>query len=217
MKNYYNQSSFLIVISLVILSVFSSCKNGNEKKSNNLFFINAGNGNSFAGQGNNSSSTDNLYANNLSNYKSRANVSMANASSGLDLPTMTTPSPIDVSVDVQNTTQHSGSLSSNNKYSQLSQSNSFKSTSANNLNQESELVADINSTIKERTVSIGSEKANTKLNSKSTAASSKVSPQKADEKPGEPGYTGNLPVGDGIWILLSFVCAYAGKKFLLTF
>jgi len=215
MKNYYNQSTFLIVISLVILSLFSSCKS-EGRDSDSKFSKNAGNAFSLGGHGSNTSSTNNLYAGNLSNYKSKANSSASNTATGLDMPSVSAPSAKIVETDVQNTAQSNVSMSGNNTRNQ-SQSNGFKSSSANSgSNQGSALVADINSTIKERTVTTGSVKSNVKSSSKSSAAA-KAGAQKVGEKPGEPGYVGpSLPIGDGIWILLSFVCVYSGRKLFFS-
>ncbi|MEI8086523.1 MAG: hypothetical protein WCG93_09945 [Paludibacter sp.] len=206
MKNYYNQSTFLIVISIMMLSVFSSCKSEGDKKSKSLFSINAGNENSFGGHGSSTSASDNLYANNLSNYKSKANTSGSSAASGLDMPSMAAPSARIEEADMQNAARSRTTSTSSNVNQNQNQSNGFKSSNTD-LNQGFALVADANTTIKERTVITKGEKASLK----SSAASSKAKPHKVDGLPGEVGL-GSLPMGDGIWILLSFVCVYAGKK-----
>ncbi len=206
MKNYNNQSSFLIVISMVMLSIFSSCTSSNDKSKSN-FSSNAGNGSSLVGHGSNTSSSDNLYASNFSNYKARANSSASNSASGLDMPSVSAPSAVIVEANVQNAPKSNVSISI--------QSKSFKTSKASST--QSVLVADINSTIKERTVTTVETKSTAKTSAKTSAASSKSGPKKAGELPGEPGYGGpTLPIGDGIWILMSFIGVYAGRKLFFT-
>ena len=202
MKIHSNTTVFFIVMSLVMVSLFSSCGSSGSKTKNSLFASEkvektlSGNGEMFGG--------------NLSNFKGHAS-SSANASSGINMPgSLSAPSASIAKADVENVPQQTVSRNSADAASNYNrnQSQTFKSANVASINNQINTpVVDINSSLKTSTALV----AKTTTKGKISAAKANNGPQK-----GKPNGPGSLPVGDGTYILLLLLVGYRVTKRVKT-
>ena len=206
MKDSSNNAVILIILAVALSAIFA-VMHFTDRPSNSAQQFSGTKGGSSKGINLNSGGAD-MYSDNLSGYKARANTgSTAAATSGINLPaSVAAPAATIVQTDVQTVPQKQvarASASAASFYTQA-QSKTFKTANIDNQAlQQNVPKADINSTIKARTTEIA-----TKTTKKTTAASTKKGPQKAGGKPANPGLGGSLPVGDGTWILMLMSMMY---------
>jgi len=151
-----------------------------------------------------------IYSDNLAGYKSRSVVA-TNGTSGLKIPgAIDAPSANIKQADVQTVPQRQVArtrASTATTFAQ-SQSKTFKTSNASSVAVDQSVPkSDINSTIKARTTEV----APVTTKKGKIATTDKKGPQKAGDKPANPGL-GSLPIGDGTWLLMLMVGMYATRK-----
>lgn len=205
MKKHSNQTALVMIIAIAVLSFFS-CSSSNDGKTD--MYASGTVGTKVSGTGE-------MYGGNLSSFKGRASTTNYGASSGISIPgAISVPSASIRQVDVENVPQRNVSganINAANAYNQ-STTKGFKSAEIASLTTQANMPkADINATLK----------ANIAVNEKAkvikgktvvaTVAADKKGPQKGGPpKPGEPGF--NLPIGDGVWILMVMLIGYVGVR-----
>jgi len=205
MKDSSNNSAILIISAFVLVAVYA-VMHFTDSPTNSVQLFSGTKGGAAKVVNSNVEGAD-MYSTNLSGYKARANTPIASANVAIAMPeVVAAPNASITQADVQTVPQKQVARASASAASVFvqSQSKTFKTASVDNLAlQQNTAKADINTTLKARTT-----EPETKTTKKSTVTANKKGPQKAGDKPANPGLGGSLAVGDGTWILLLMSMMY---------
>jgi hypothetical protein len=216
MNDSSNNVVILVILGIVFSAVFVIIQFSDNTSDSVKLYLGAkgGSGKSI----NLNTNANDMYSDNLSGYKARSSSLTLNGSQSIDLPNSATVPSVNISqTDVQNVPQrpvsNTNTAATAATVFNQTQSKVFKKSNTDILAlQQNVPKTDINSTLKARTTDV--EKTTAK---KGKAATTKKGPQKGNDlnngPGGQPGM-GNLPIGDGTWLMLIMMGVYATRKIL---